>query len=67
MAHKKYDYIRLEPAKNGYILHYEKYEKPSGSESGFANCCPVTVSEVYTNDQLAEAMAKLKMLNEENE
>lgn len=63
---KKYDYIRLEPAENGYVLRYDKYEKPDTTDSKFANCCCTTVTEVYTNDQLQEAMDKMKFLLKED-
>ena len=60
---KKYDCIRLEPAKGGYILKYMKNE--ANGESKFANSYPTDVTEVFTDEHLGEAMAKMKFLNSE--
>ena len=74
----KYDYIRLEPAENGFSLSYDCVKKnPMKSESTFESChlyehkqevfqTSDTVSWDQALDQAAARMKELYRYNREN-
>jgi len=76
MAETKIEYLRLEPATNGFILSWnERTEKSSAGKNTFDNCSYREMKEVYDiddNDDNAEevfnrfkelAMKQYKQLN----
>ena len=75
---EKYDYIRLEPAENGFSLSYECVKKnPMKGESSFENCMMhESKKEVFQTsdsvswdqalDQAASRMKELYRHNREN-
>lgn len=63
MQGKTYEDIRLEAVKNGFILRYRecyKEEHKSSIEPMSYNY----VEEVYKDDEMADAVAKMKVLRD---
>ena len=57
-----YENVRLEAADNGYVLGFTEYTpKASNIESQWNS-----KQEVFTNDQVDKAMARLKELHNHN-
>ena len=65
---KKFEDIRIEPADNGgCVLRYTKRGKPENAKSDFANCSYEYKTEVYSKDEMPNALAKMQVLVEDKE
>jgi hypothetical protein len=66
---KKFEDIRIEPADNGgCVLRYTKRSKSPDTKSEFANCSNYEYkTEVYSKDEMTNALAKMQMLVEDKE
>lgn len=52
--------LRLKPADNGFILSYEEVTKKAPSKGDtYSNCSYRDVEEVFTTEQVADAVAKM--------
>jgi hypothetical protein len=59
---KRFDYINLEPADNGYILRFT-IVKDSEESGHYDDCNHIDKKLVYTEDQDEEAFAKFKQIH----